>query len=139
MNVSSFRLTLDLDEGVLLLNAGESMAQADDPHSWLTLENAELYKIPIVVEILEKLVEALKVGHDGIDLTVEGRYLRKGALIDLNRASDEELQTLPGVGPGLASAIIQGRDYGRVEDLADVPGIGSIRLAEIRPLVRVGM
>lgn len=63
------------------------------------------------------------------------------APVDLNRATLTELDTLPGVGPATATAIIAWRDenggFRRVDDLLEVPGIGSARLERLRPLVRV--
>ena len=49
--------------------------------------------------------------------------------VNINTASSEELQTLPGIGPGRADAIIeyrQGKDgpFSRGEDLLLVPGLG---------------
>ncbi len=64
-----------------------------------------------------------------------------GAPVDLNRATLAELDTLPGVGPATATAIITWRDengrFRRVDDLLEVPGIGPARLERLRPLVRV--
>ncbi|QYG93717.1 ComEA family DNA-binding protein [Iamia sp. SCSIO 61187] len=63
------------------------------------------------------------------------------ALIDLNTASEEELDELPGVGPAIAAAIVAFREenggFASVDDLLDVRGIGEAKLAEIRPLVTV--
>ena len=63
------------------------------------------------------------------------------ASIDINRASPTELESLPGVGPATAAAIITWRDenggFRRVDDLLEVPGIGPARLERLRPLVRV--
>lgn len=62
-------------------------------------------------------------------------------LIDLNTATAEELDTLPGVGPVTAAAIIAWRDangrFGSVDQLGDVDGIGPARLDKLRDLVRV--
>lgn len=62
-----------------------------------------------------------------------------GRLIDLNRADAAELETLPGVGPATAAAIIAHRDangpFQRVEDLLAVRGIGDAKLAAIVDLV----
>jgi beta-lactamase superfamily II metal-dependent hydrolase len=57
--------------------------------------------------------------------------------IDLNRATEEELRTIPGIGPVLARRIIAGRPYTWVDNLSRVSGIGKKRLSQIRPFVRV--
>jgi competence protein ComEC len=60
-----------------------------------------------------------------------------GLPIDINRASQAELESLPGVGPTIARRIIEGRPYRSVNDLERVKGIGAKRLASIRRLVIV--
>src|SRR5689334_20215906 len=61
--------------------------------------------------------------------------------VDLNTATVEQLDTLPGVGPVTAAAIVAWRDaHGRftsVEQLGDVDGIGPARLEKLRELVHV--
>ena len=61
--------------------------------------------------------------------------------LDLNTATAEQLEDLPGVGPATASAILAYRkEHGRfrsVDELLEVRGIGDARLAELRPKVRV--
>jgi len=61
--------------------------------------------------------------------------------IDLNRATADQLESLPGVGPSIAAAIIDHRErkgpFGSVDELVDVRGIGPARLEQLRPLVRV--
>lgn len=62
-------------------------------------------------------------------------------LIDLNTATVEELDALPGIGPVLAARIAAERDkkpFTKVEDLRRVSGIGLKKLEAIRPLVTVG-
>jgi competence ComEA-like helix-hairpin-helix protein len=61
--------------------------------------------------------------------------------VDLNRASAEQLQTIPGVGPVLAKRILDARaraPFQAVEDLRKVPGIGPKTFQKIRPHVTVG-
>ncbi len=64
-----------------------------------------------------------------------------GSVIDLNTATAEQLDTLPGIGPTTARSILDERRrrgrFDSVDDLLDVRGIGEAKLAEIRPLVRV--
>jgi competence protein ComEA len=61
--------------------------------------------------------------------------------LNLNTATSAQLQTLPGVGPVLASRILSWRvAHGRfstVEELQEVPGIGPARFTVLRRLVRV--
>jgi competence ComEA-like helix-hairpin-helix protein len=57
--------------------------------------------------------------------------------IDLNTASASELQSISGIGPKLATAIIAGRPYAKVDDLLRVKGIGDKLLSKIRPFVTV--
>ena len=63
------------------------------------------------------------------------------ALVDLNTATVEQLDTLPGVGPVTAAAILAWRDanggFAGVDQLGDVDGIGPARLEKLRGLVRV--
>lgn len=57
--------------------------------------------------------------------------------VDLNRASYEELQELPGIGPKLAERIIAHRPYHIMEDLQRVPGIGPVTMERLTPYIRV--
>ena len=61
--------------------------------------------------------------------------------IDLNTASAEQLQQLPGIGPRRAKAIVTLREksgpFRRVEDLLAVPHITRRTIEKIRPYVTV--
>ncbi|EKU47876.1 ComEA family DNA-binding protein [Brevibacterium casei] len=64
-----------------------------------------------------------------------------GAKIDLNTADSTTLQTLPGVGPVTAEAIIAHREatpFTSVEDLLLVKGIGPKTFESLKDLVTVG-
>jgi competence protein ComEA len=58
-----------------------------------------------------------------------------GRRVNINTATQAELEALPGIGPVIARRIIEGRPYRSVEDLGRVKGVGKERLEEIRPLV----
>ena len=61
--------------------------------------------------------------------------------VDLNTATAEQLEALPGVGPATSKAILAYRaSHGRfrsVTELLEVPGIGPTKLEALRPLVKV--
>ncbi|MFB9891954.1 ComEA family DNA-binding protein [Planobispora takensis] len=63
------------------------------------------------------------------------------AVLDLNAATPEQLEQLPGVGEVLARRIAEYRDshggFQRVEQLRDVSGIGDRKYADIKDKVRV--
>lgn len=63
------------------------------------------------------------------------------ATLDLNRASQVQLEELPGVGPVTAGAILTWRQqhgrFSRIEELQEVDGIGPKTYAQIAPHVRV--
>ena len=68
-----------------------------------------------------------------------GNASTPGGLVDLNTATVEQLDTLPGIGPVTAAAIIAWRDangkFSSVDQLGDVDGIGPARLEKLRELV----
>ena len=62
--------------------------------------------------------------------------------LELNSATVEQLDELPGVGPSTAAAIVEHRStvgaFRSVEDLLDVRGIGDAKLDALRDLVVIG-
>jgi len=63
------------------------------------------------------------------------------AKININQASEQELQALPGIGPALAGRIVEFRQtvgpFKSVDDLTQVKGIGPVVLSQLRDLIVV--
>jgi competence protein ComEA len=72
--------------------------------------------------------------------TTESDSAAKGS-VDLNTATEEQLDALPGVGPVTAAAILAWREangsFTSIDQLADVDGIGPARLEKLRAQVHV--
>lgn len=62
--------------------------------------------------------------------------------VDVNRASEAELQVVPGIGPAMAKRIVEWRTkngrFERLDDLLNVRGIGVKTLEKLRPYLTVG-
>lgn len=67
---------------------------------------------------------------------------RASTPLDLNRASQQDLEGLPGIGAGLAARIVDSRAqlgiFASVDDLRRVRGVGALTLARVRPLLSIG-
>lgn len=85
--------------------------------------------------------EQLLVPVEGEEQTGDSGGVSGNGLININRASAEELQQLPRVGPATASAIIAHRDeYGpftSIDQLQDVSGIGPATMEQLRELITI--
>ncbi|HXX18922.1 MAG TPA: helix-hairpin-helix domain-containing protein [Candidatus Acidoferrum sp.] len=61
--------------------------------------------------------------------------------VDLNTATEKQLEQLPGVGPTTAKAIVEFRAksgrFRRIEDLLVIRGISESKLEKIRPYVTI--
>lgn len=93
----------------------------------------------IIVPTLEE-VEAYG-GTEGSFDTVDGAQTVADSKVNINTASLEELDTLPGIGPAIAQKIITDREsngsFEQPEDLKRVSGIGDVTYAELANLICV--
>lgn len=65
----------------------------------------------------------------------------EGEMIDLNAATEEQLTTLPGVGPSKAKAIVEYRQatpFRKVEEVMNVRGFGESTFESLKEKITVG-
>ncbi|MCY7951429.1 helix-hairpin-helix domain-containing protein [Bacillus inaquosorum] len=114
--------------------AGGASEQADE----MQVNLAELLQDGTVVYIPKEGEEtAVQQGAGGADQS-DGR---KGALVNINTATLEELQGISGVGPSKAEAIIAYREengrFQTIEDITKVSGIGEKSFEKIKSSITV--
>ena len=56
--------------------------------------------------------------------------------IDINFGTTEQLESLPGIGPALARAIIAARPFASAQEISRVRGIGPALVLKLRPLIK---
>lgn len=90
--------------------------------------------VPLVGEAAVTPVAGVSEDTRTGSVTPPGEGIR---LVNVNSASAAELETLPGIGPSKAAAIIANRPYSSIDDLDRVPGIGPATLEQLRDRVTV--
>jgi competence protein ComEA len=83
---------------------------------------------PVLLLSAAPQVPATAPGQEG--LFVDG-------IVNINTATLEGLDTLPGIGPATAQRIVDGRPYGTIEDIMRVKGIGQATLDKIKDRITV--
>ena len=89
------------------------------------------------------LAAALAVGATSTAFAEGGRGKPKATLVgtaNINQASEEALELLPGIGPAMAHRIAEYRakhPFKKVDDLVKVKGIGKKKMAKLRAFLTV--
>ncbi len=127
--------------GVQRLSPGARVIDAVDAAGGL-LPEADAGRVNLAAELVDGTqVYVPVVGEVAPPPAVGGAEGEGSGPIDLNIADSAALETLPGVGPATAAAIIDHRErngpVASVDGLLEVRGIGEAKLAQIRDLVRV--
>lgn len=107
------------------------------------LETAKSETINLAQKISDEMV--IYVPHleeEGNKVSIEtGSYSQEQTKISLNQATAGELETLPGIGPSKAEAIIHYREeFGKfesIDELTNVSGIGTKTLEKLRDYIEL--
>lgn len=109
------------------------------------LEDGQKIHIPSKKEIIGE--EAYIISNSGENVLVEEgkktgnstNMKGEGSKVNINSANQEELETLPGIGPALALRILEYRNengkFDKIEDLQNVKGIGDAKFSNIKEYI----
>ena len=132
------------DPGVYELPGGSRVHAAIDAAGG-PLRKAEPSALNLAAPLVDgERIYVPRVGESvpaAVDVATSGTAAQPSGPIDVNDATVEQLDELPGIGPTTAAAIVDHRQqngpFASVDDLEAVSGIGPAKLEAIRDLVTV--
>jgi competence protein ComEA len=111
------------------------------------MENADRNQINFALRVSDEMVIYIPGEGEGLFETngAEGMtsisVQQNDGKINLNNATEAELQTLPGIGPSKAAAILEHREtngpFKAIEDLKLIPGIGDKTFEKLKERIKV--
>jgi competence protein ComEA len=97
---------------------------------------------PVVALLLFAAVPTSASAQDAAGAAQSAAAPRPGPQVNINAATAEQLEELPGVGPKTAARIVEYRQknggFKKVEDLMNVRGLGEKNFLKIKPFITVG-
>ena len=93
--------------------------------------------LAITVAAITVISGAVWLVRDAKPLFAHSAPVKGSLLVNINTATLEQLETLPGIGPARARLIIEHRTYSSVDDLKRIKTIPGNVIEDLRPLVLV--
>ena len=75
------------------------------------------------------------IGQSNISQKIASEKTQGGDKVNINNASQKELESLPGIGPVTARKIIESRPYSSAEELVEKKIVSQKMLDEIKSLI----
>lgn len=104
------------------------------------LEDGVKVRIPTIDDKIKDTEETYITEDSGKNVILQEDE-KTGSVVNINKATQTELETLPGIGPSLAGRIIDYRDqngkFKKIEDIKNVAGIGDSKFENIKDFIKV--
>ena len=102
------------------------------------VKDAQKIYIPSIYD--EENIEYITIDN-GENVIVDDKNGGKSNMININTATQTELEQLPGIGPSTALKIINYREenkkFSSIEEIKEVPGIGDAKFNNIKDMIEV--
>jgi len=140
---------IELEEGSRIIDAvnkaGGFTKDADTSKVNLAyvLSDGVKINIPNKIEENSAIEKEYIIADSGDNVITEENKMKKSnnSLVNINEATQTELETLPGIGPSIALKIISYREekgkFSSIEDIKNVSGIGENKFESIKELICV--
>ena len=142
------------NEGVVKLSENSRITDAIEASGGLTddadmskinlayvLEDGIKIRIPSKNDVEEVLNEQVTEDEQFVESIPESNTKSEKGMVNINKATQTELETLPGIGPSIALKIINYREengkFSEIEDLKNVNGIGDSKFENIKNYISV--
>jgi len=140
--------------GVYEMESGDRVFQLIEKAGGVT-ENADISSINLSKKLIDGEKVIIFAKKDSVNSETTSNSLNQSSstssivsstnnsnLININTASQKELEELPGIGPTLAQRIVDYREkngyFQTIEDIKKVSGIGDKKFEAIKDLITVG-
>lgn len=131
------------NQGVIELEYGSRIADAIEKAGGTT-EWADLKDVNLAYELEDGQKIYIPSQDEETMIIEEGansNYETQETVVNINKASSEQLQELNGIGKSLADTIVRYREengkFKDIEELLNVPGIGDSKFANIKEFVKI--
>ncbi len=132
-------------EGIVFLKEGDRVSSAIEKAGGVT-QDADMSQVNLAYQLEDGMkIYIPKIGEDKQELqenvTIPNQVTneKKTTKVNINTATKEELETLPGIGKSTAEKIIKYRQenkrFSKIDEIKEVSGIGDAKFNSIKDLI----